>query len=184
MSHRYSRGRGYRRDAVAGGAGHAGTWIAAVVGLGLAGVAAFLFKTRTAAAATKPAQITPTPPAPKPAPAPSPTPPSPPPAPPVPTTASLAKVLTRDPPPGGDLRVFDRPNGSQIGGAEKDSIVNVISNDGTFAQVKTNNTEGRLADVTGFVHAKFLGDPSATVAQNLGDAALAAADALKSALGF
>lgn len=140
-----------------------------------AGAAAF-FLTKKAQAA---------PPQPQPAPGPAPTVPATPGgtpavpvAPPVPTTADLGKVLTHDPPPSGDLNVFDAPNGNRVGGAEKDTLVSINSNDGTFANITTHNTGGRYPDITGFVHAQFLGAPDA---QSLGTAAAGSAiDTLKS----
>jgi hypothetical protein len=193
FSFRTRSGRDPIVAAAAAGGASVTTWAVAGLGaLGLAAAAFFLNKPKTAttdpnapAPAPQPAAPVGPPAQPSPAPVVPATPvPSQPVAPPVPTNASLAKVLTHDPPPSGDLNVFDRPNGSRIGGAEKDSIVNVISNDGTWAQVTANNPEGRYPAVTGFVHAAFLGDPSATVAQNLGQAAINTAQGIASALGF
>jgi hypothetical protein len=154
------------------------------VAIGLAALAAggavFLFvKKSSAATPPAPSAVVPTVP-----PSPGVPPNAPPAAPPVPTNATIAKVLTHDPPPSGDLNLFDAPNGNRIGGAEKNSIVRVNSNDGTFANITTNNTEGRYVDQTGFVHAKFLGDPSQDVAQGIADTATAVGDAVRNALGF
>jgi hypothetical protein len=165
------------------------TWIGAgAAALALGAAAFFMSKKASAAPSTPvapplgpPAQPTPTPVVP---PTPVQPPDAPPVVPPVPTNASLAKVVTHDPPPGGDLNVFDRPNGSRTGGAEKDSIVNVLSNDGTWAQIHAPNPGGRYPEIVGFVHAKFLGDPLQTATEQLGQTAIDAADALKSALGF
>lgn len=165
------------------------TYLAAgAAALGLGAAAFFLSKPAKAAPSTPvappqgpPAQPTPTPVVP---PTPSLPPDAPPAAPPVPTNASLAKVITHDPPTGGDLNVFDRPNGSRTGGAEKDSIVNVLSNDGTWAQIHAPNPAGRYPEIVGFVHAKFLGDPLQTATEQLGQTAIDAAKAAASALGF
>ena len=134
--------------------------VAAAVGLG----AAAFFVTRKSSAAEAPSSPTPTVPA-----TPNPANPTPPPAaPPVSTSADLAKVVTHDPAPSGDLNLFDAPNGSRIGGAEKNSLVSVLSNDGTWAKIQTHNTENRYVDQVGFVHAQYLAAPDA---QSFGTAA-------------
>lgn len=74
------------------------------------------------------------------------------------TSLELRTVTTNDPPPSGDLIVFDRPGGEQIGGAEKSSQVELLAaptSDG-FAKIRAQNPNGRWSPVTGFVHAKFL----------------------------
>lgn len=154
-----------------------GKVVLALAALGAGGAA--LFFSKKTSAASSPAPTVPATPNPS-----NPTPATPA-APPVSTSADLAQVATHDPPPAGDLNVFDAPNGNRISGAEKGSLVSVISNDGTWAQVTTHNTEGRYVDVTGFVHAKFLTAPGA---QAIGQTAVAqtqdALSALKGAFGF
>lgn len=149
-----------------------------VAAVGLGGVAFFLSRKADAA----PAQPSPQPVTP---PSPGVSPATPPAAPPAPTGATIAQVTTHDPPTSGDLNVFDRPDGTRVGGAEKDSIVRVLSNDGTWAQIQTNNAAGRYVDQTGFVHAKFLANPDPSrVAQGIGDAAVSAVQSVANALGF
>ena len=90
-------------------------------------------------------------------------PPSPTPAPAAPFLPSggspLAIITTQDPPPLGDLRVFDRPNGAQIGGAEKNGTVAVL---GTVQDGQTSWSRiawaggARHKAVTGFVRQQFL----------------------------
>lgn len=73
--------------------------------------------------------------------------------------AVLAVVTTQDPPPLGDLRVFDRPNGTQIGGAEKNGTVAVLgtNQDGQNQWARIAWAGGpRQRAVTGFVRQQFL----------------------------
>lgn len=72
------------------------------------------------------------------------------------TVPQLAIVQTNDPAPAGDLRVFDAPNGSQIGGVDKGGTVSVdiTFNDPTFASIQWPG--GRNPAVNGFVHKAFL----------------------------
>src|SRR5262249_12613813 len=65
------------------------------------------------------------PPAPQPSPFPVPTPVGP--VPNAPSSPAFATVTTSDPPPLGDLKVFDAPNGKQVGGAEKNGTVGVLA---------------------------------------------------------
>jgi nucleoid-associated protein YgaU len=77
----------------------------------------------------------------------------------------FATVTTNDPPPQGDLKVFDAMNGKQIGGAEKNGTVGVITwnADGQNQWAKIAWTGGsRWKAVTGFVHQAFL-RPSASL---------------------
>jgi hypothetical protein len=69
----------------------------------------------------------------------------------------LAQVTTNDPAPSGDLIIRDQPNGTQIGGAEKDGMVTVINPnvDGTFAQISWPGGS-RLPAATGFARKAFL----------------------------
>lgn len=71
---------------------------------------------------------------------------------------NTAIVTTHDPPPLGDLIVFDRPNGKKIGGADKSGTVTVLqwNADGanTWAQIAWAG--GRNAATTGYVHQAYL----------------------------
>jgi hypothetical protein len=175
--HRYAHVRYGRDPGFLSSTGGKVAMVAAALGLG--GVAFFMSR-KASAAQPDPSAPTPTTP-----PSPGATPQTPPAAPPAATTATIAQVTTHDPPTAGDLNVFDRPDGTRVGGAEKDSIVKVLSNDGTWAQIQTNNQGGRYADQTGFVHAKFLADPDISrVGQQLGTTALDTAKSIASSLGF
>jgi hypothetical protein len=68
-----------------------------------------------------------------------------------------AIVTTNDPPPSGDLRILDAPNGTQIGGAEKNGVVTVFLDfsDPTFAKI-TWPGGSRLPAASGFVRKAFL----------------------------
>lgn len=72
------------------------------------------------------------------------------------TSIELRTVTTHDPPPSGDLIVFDAPNGNHVGGAEKDSTVELVSTAGDFVRIRASNPGGRYPAVEGFVHARFL----------------------------
>lgn len=88
----------------------------------------------------------------------------------VPPGVQLARVVTNDPAPAGDLAIRTSPSDSapQIagGGAEKDGIVAILDDsDPTYAQVVWPGGARRPAG-TGFAHKKFLsvlpgGDPAA-----------------------
>ncbi len=69
----------------------------------------------------------------------------------------MAQVTTNDPAPSGDLVIRDQPNGTQIGGAEKDGLVVVINPnvDGDFAQISWAGGS-RLGPAQGFAHKAFL----------------------------
>lgn len=73
-----------------------------------------------------------------------------------------ARVTTNDPPPAGDLVVRDQPGGSQIGGAEKSGVVNVLvadaGTDGSGTKWAKISWAGgsRWPAVEGYVKAKFL----------------------------
>ena len=69
-----------------------------------------------------------------------------------------AVVTTVDPAPSGDLIIRAAPNGTQIGGADKDGIVTILQadalGDGVWAQIEWSG--GRNAAATGFSRKKFL----------------------------
>ncbi len=73
------------------------------------------------------------------------------------TVPQLAVVTTHDPPPDGDLDIFDAPGGQQVGGAEKDGTVSVdiTFNDPTFAKISWPGGSRRPA-ANGFAHKAFL----------------------------
>lgn len=74
---------------------------------------------------------------------------------PSPPTGKKAIVTTKDPSPAGDLIVRDRPNGSQIGGADKDGTVTILQDvDVTWAKVSWAG--GRWPAVEGFSRKAFL----------------------------
>lgn len=84
-----------------------------------------------------------------------------------------AIVTTHDAPPAGDLRVLDRPNGAQIGGAEKNGTVSILSwdADGTGAWARVSWGGGaRWPAVTGYVRRAYL-TPVASSAPSSGGAA-------------
>jgi len=72
---------------------------------------------------------------------------------------SLATVTTSDPPPSGDLVVRSAPDDSatQIGGAEKDGIVQVLnwSAGPNYAQISWGGGS-RWPAITGYVHSAYL----------------------------
>lgn len=72
-------------------------------------------------------------------------------------TPQLAVVTTNDQPPSGDLVIFDSPNGSQIGGAEKNGTVTIDPSfsDPVFAQISWPGGS-RLGPANGFSHKQFL----------------------------
>lgn len=86
---------------------------------------------------------------------------------PVPMPAETRVVVTNDPPPMGDLRVFDKPNGSQIGGVHKLGTVTLLQSnvDGTgFARIRWEGGPARPGltnwpAVTGFVKEQYLKKP-------------------------
>jgi len=95
---------------------------------------------------------------PGPAPAPTPVvPPTPGPSP-MPTTPATAVVTTHDPPPLGDLKVFNGINGSQIGGVDKNGTVTVLqwNADGANQWARIAWSGGRNAAITGYVHQAYL----------------------------
>lgn len=72
-------------------------------------------------------------------------------------TVQLGQVTTNDPIPSGDLVIRDQPNGTQIGGAEKNGMVTVVNPDvdGDFAQISWAGGS-RLPAADGFAHKKFI----------------------------
>jgi len=83
---------------------------------------------------------------------------------PVPPPAETRIVVTNDPPPMGDLIIYDKPNGQQIGGAYKLGTVTLLQSnvDNTgFARIRWDGAPARPGlnvwpAATGFVREKFL----------------------------
>lgn len=72
-------------------------------------------------------------------------------------SGQLAIVTTNDPVPAGDLIIRSVPNGTQIGGAEKNGTVTILdsTSDPTFAKIRWNGGP-RLPAATGFARKAFL----------------------------
>ena len=67
-----------------------------------------------------------------------------------------AVVTTKDAAPSGDLIIRDRPNGTQIGGAEKNGRVAIIQQvDDTWAEIQWPGGS-RLPAARGFARKAFL----------------------------
>jgi hypothetical protein len=77
---------------------------------------------------------------------------------PAPGGVNAAVVTTHDPPPAGDLKVFDAVNGKQIGGVDKGGTVTVLqwNADGANQWARVAWTGGRGKAVTGYVHQAYL----------------------------